>query len=361
MKVVKNILILGGYGRAGKNIAHLLGKYSCYNVKIAGRNIEAANECAFAINDELNIGRISSKKVDVKDKGELVNALKDVDLVVVCLPLDGQLTENLIHAILNSNCKTYLDISPGKEKHRAFQINQQLIDESDKIFVVDAGCEPGMPSVLIRFLKTINSEIRKVKVNVVYRERDMPDASIQDLLSHNEKGLILEDGVWKEAKNSIKKISFPMNFGKLRTVPVWIPELENIHLEAQITDLEYRHAGINGVSNIVSLLWKSLLNYILPVKTGVKLFNWAIKRFTKEPLGGLLIVEGNDGTEKTTIQGYHKDIYVATAIPAAATAILVLKNSADSPGSYFMNEVVNIPEFIAQCGKMGFEIKVQSS
>lgn len=308
----------------------------------------------------MNKNIFTATKIDVEIKADLTSALDQVEMVIVCLPLNEELARNLIHAILDSRCKTYLDISPGKEKHHAFQMNHHLIEESEKVFVLDGGCEPGMPAVLIKFLKTINSDIRKVKINVVYRDRKMPDGSIQDLLSHDDKGMILEDGILKKAKKNIKKVMFPLGFGRLRTVPIWIPELENIHIDAEITDLEYRHAGINGISNLVSLFWKSLLKYILPVKSGVNLFKWSIKHFTKNPLGGQLIVEGYSESEKTTIQGYHADIYVATAISAAAATILVLNNSMISPGRYFMNEVVNIPEYIDLICKMGFEIKVRS-
>ncbi|MEZ4923856.1 MAG: NAD(P)-binding domain-containing protein [Crocinitomicaceae bacterium] len=354
-------MILGGYGRAGNHIARLLVRYSEHSILIAGRNSEKAEKCAMELNAELNVNQVAGAKIDVSVPEDLTMALKEIDFVIVCIPLNAQLTNNLIHAVLNSNCKAYLDISPGKEKHETFQKNQNLINQGEKVFILDAGCEPGMPAVLIKFLKTLNSDIRKVKINVVYRDRNMPDGSIQDLISHSEKGMILEDGILKKARKNIKKVVFPLGFGRLRTVPVWIPELENVHINAQITDLEYRHAGINGVSNIVSLFWKRLLRYFLPVKIGVKLFKWAIKRFTKEPLGGFLIVEGYNESEKTTIQGYHEDIYVATAIPAAAAVILVLKSGGGKPpGTYYMNEAVNIPEFIEQCCKMGFEIKVNN-
>lgn len=353
-------MILGGYGRAGKHIARLLLRYSEHAIIIAGRNIEKAEKCAKELNAELNVNQASATEVDVSVREDLTMALKEIDFVIVCIPLNAQLTNNLIHAVLNSNCKAYLDISPGKEKHETFQKNQNLINQGEKVFILDAGCEPGMPAVLIKFLKTLNSDIRKVKINVVYRDRNMPDGSIQDLISHSDQGRILADGILMKPKQNIKKVAFPLGFGRLRTVPVWIPELDDIHDNAQITDLEYRHAGINGVSNVVSLFWKRLLRYFLPIKIGVKLFKWAIKRFTKEPLGGLLFVEGCNGTEKTTIQGYHEDIYIATAIPAAAATELFLTNGTISPGTYFMNEAINIPEFIEQCCKMGFEIKVNN-
>lgn len=312
------------------------------------------------MNAELKINRVDYKKVDANQRMELNEMLDKVDLVVVCMPLNKELTENLIYTVISSRCKTYLDISLSKEKHKTFQLNQELIADSNKTFILDAGCEPGMPAVLVRFLKTINSEIKKVKINVVYRDRDMPDASIQDLLSHNDKGMILKGGIWHQTKQSIKKIKFSKGFGNLRTIPVWIPELENFQHQADITDLEYRHAGINGVSNMVSLLWKSILRFFLPIKYGVKLFKWAIKNFTKKPLGGLISVEGKAGEETTIINGYHEDIYYATAIPAASCVLLLVKNSDHSSGTYYMNEAVNIPEFIAICMKLGFDISVKS-
>lgn len=355
---MSKILILGGYGRAGKNIARLLADYSDHQITIAGRDLAKAKNCASELNGVFKTTCLDYKKVDVQERIELKSALDEVDLVIVCLPLNKELTENLIYSLLSSRCKTYLDISPSDEKHTVFQSNQQLITESSKTFVLDAGCEPGMPSVLVRFLKTLNSNINDVKINVVYRDRAMPDASIQDLISHHEKGKILKEGIWNYTGKSIKKVKFTKGFGKLRTIPVWIPELENIHLQAEITDLEYRHAGINGVSNLVSLMWKSFLRFILPISVGVKLFKWAIKRFTKKPLGGLVDVEGLYRNEKIQIQAYHEDIYMATAIPAVSCALLLFTNPLKPSGVYYMNETVNIKDFIALCKKMGFEIEI---
>ncbi len=358
MNTISNILILGGYGRAGKNVARLLAEHSEHHIIVAGRDSVKAKDCANELNLSFGINRVESKEVDAAERIELNESLDEVDLVIVCLPLNTELTENLIYSVLSSRCKTYLDISPSEEKQKTFELNQQLIAESNKTFVLDAGCEPGMPSVLIRFLKTINSEIKKVNINIVYRDRNMPEASIQDLLSHHEKGKVLVDGVWHQTKNSIKKINFSKGFGKLRTIPVWIPELENIHLTAEITDLEYRHAGINGVSNLVSLMWKSILRFILPIRFGVKLFKWAIKKFTKKPLGGLVDVEGFYGDEKVVIQAYHEDIYMATAIPAAVSSLMLLEHENNTAGIFFMNAVVDISEFVSRCNKMGFNINL---
>ena len=356
----KQILILGGYGRAGNHIARLLVRYSEHSILIAGRNSEKAEKCANELNAELNVNQVAGAEVDVSVPEDLTMALKEIDFVIVCVPLNAQLTNNLIHAVLNSNCKAYLDISPGKEKHETFQKNQNLINEGEKVFILDAGCEPGMPAVLIKFLKTLNSDIRKVKINVVYRDRNMPDGSIQDLISHSDPGRILADGILMKPMQNIKRVAFPLAFGRLRTVPVWIPELDNIHNDAHITDLEYRHAGINGIANMTSLLWKKLLKFILPIKAGIKLFKWTIRNFTKNPLGGLLIVEGKEELETTTVSCFHKDIYVATAIPVAVSVKLIVNNGFNTPGTHFMHEVVSIPEFIAECNKMGLQIKVHS-
>ncbi|MCB9304678.1 MAG: saccharopine dehydrogenase NADP-binding domain-containing protein [Lewinellaceae bacterium] len=47
---MKKILILGGYGRAGRNIAELLAQYSEAQLLIAGRTLEKAENCAASLN-----------------------------------------------------------------------------------------------------------------------------------------------------------------------------------------------------------------------------------------------------------------------------------------------------------------------
>ena len=355
------IIIIGGYGRAGKNIALLLAKHSDHNIIIAGRDLNKANDCVKEINKSIQTTRLESKVLDLKNTASISLALEGMDLVVVASPLAYRTTQNIIDSMLLSSCSLYLDISPGTEKHQAFNEKHSEIVNSDTTFIVDAGCEPGMPAVLIKYLKTISPQIDSVYIQMIYRDNQMPESSVKDLLGHNEKAQLLKDGIWTKAKGfKTKRISFPMGFGKRIAVPVWVPELANIHIDAQIENLEYYHAGINKVSNLVSLMWKVLLRFILPLSTGVKLFQWAIRKFTKPPIGGLLIVGGKDENTTTEVHGFHKDIYVATAIPAAAACLQMLSNDSLKSGKYFMYEPLKVTGFIAVCIQMGLEIKVYS-
>lgn len=357
----KKILIIGGYGRAGKNIALLLAKNSDHSIIIAGRDLNKANDCVKEINKSIQTTRLESRVVDLTNTESISLALEGMDLVVVASPLNFITSQNIIGAMLLSSCSLYLDISPGTEKHQAFEEKQSEIEESNTTFIVDAGCEPGMPAVLIKYLKTISPQIDSVYIQMIYRDNQMPESSVKDLLGHNEKPQVLKDGVWSKVKGfKTKKISFPLGFGRHITVPVWIPELANIHNDAEIKNLEYYHAGINKVSNLVSLMWKVLLRFILPISTGVKLFQWSIRKFTKPPIGGLLIVGGKDENTTIEVHGFHKDIYVATAIPAAAACLQMLSNDSLKSGKYFMYEPLKIQEFITLCTKMGLEVNVVS-
>lgn len=359
--VTKSILIVGGYGRAGKNIAELLTKYSNCHIKIAGRDINKATICAKEIQDKIPSANVEPGVVDLAQRETINTALEGIDLVVVASPLIYSTTQNIIDSMLLSSCSLYLDISPGIDKHRAFEEKQTEIEKSDKTFIVDAGCEPGMPAVLTKFLKTISPQIYTVYIQMIYRDNLMPESSVKDLLRHNEKPQVLKDGIWTKVKGlKTKKIAFPMGFGRQIAVPVWMPELANIHIDAHIENLEYYHAGINRVSNLVSLIWRLILRFILPLSAGVKLFQWSIRKYTKPPIGGVLIVGGKDENTTTEVHGFHKDIYVATAIPAAASSLLLLKDSTLKSGKYFMYEPLNIAEFISLCTEMGMEIKVHS-
>lgn len=80
----KTLLILGGYGNAGRAIASLLlQECSDVGVIIAGRNLTAAQEYADKLNEKYNDERARARQVDASSVQSLDEAFQDIDMVVV--------------------------------------------------------------------------------------------------------------------------------------------------------------------------------------------------------------------------------------------------------------------------------------
>jgi len=107
----KDILILGGYGRAGKAIAAILSEqiYGC--ITIAGRRLGKAEACVRELQGNPSItSSIIALAVDAADPTLLASAFDKRDLVIVCVSLDETIAKNIIEAVVNSTAD-YIDIN----------------------------------------------------------------------------------------------------------------------------------------------------------------------------------------------------------------------------------------------------------
>ena len=116
------------------------------------------------------------------------------------------------------------------------------------------------------------------------------------------------------------------------------------------------HAGINSLSNVVLLLWKSGLKKLFSVQSGIKLFQWAVSQ-TKPPYGGAIKATVKGSERKIEITVCHEDLYKATAIPVVATAIQILEKPVYISGQFFMGEWVVKGSFVGKLEEMGLVIK----
>lgn len=85
----KPILILGGYGNLGLAIARLLVKQAKVEMILAGRNGKHAAFIAEQLNAEFETDCFSGMQVDTADKGSLIQAFKNIQMVVVASSTKG--------------------------------------------------------------------------------------------------------------------------------------------------------------------------------------------------------------------------------------------------------------------------------
>ena len=78
----KNILILGGYGQTGIQLAKLLLKKSRHNICLAGRDQVKADREARTLNWEHSCDRVRGVQVNLGLKRQLTGIMEDYDLVI---------------------------------------------------------------------------------------------------------------------------------------------------------------------------------------------------------------------------------------------------------------------------------------
>lgn len=354
------ILILGGYGKAGKEIAELMAADDDFLITTAGRSAKKANRHLKELKSRHPKGKFNAKVIDISNEELLIEQIGEIDLVIVATPLDYKSTENLIKAVLQSEKANYLDLSPSSEKHKAFEDNRNKIGSSEHTFVLDAGFDPGLPGILGR-LATVQSDATKsIEIAAFYRDSDIPEAGISDILNHTQKSKIYKDYVWVNAPFwKMKFIRFPMNFGKVFCKPIMTDEIKSISQRYDLDNIIFYHGGINAVSNIIMILWQSILSYLLPEKAGISLFKWAINNYTRRPYGGCIIASSKRLKSNALISVGHENLYKATAIPVVATAYQILSDIKNKSQDYYlMSEFVEMGLFVNNMKKLGLEIKL---
>ncbi|HRF42003.1 MAG TPA: saccharopine dehydrogenase NADP-binding domain-containing protein, partial [Saprospiraceae bacterium] len=118
---MKQILIIGGYGNAGRQIAQLLLQArSDTNIVIAGRNEERARQCADALRAVFPERGVQAARLDILDSAHLFRLVSEADFVVNAsgTPL---LMETFIQALLQTG-KDGLDTQLSTSaKHRVLE------------------------------------------------------------------------------------------------------------------------------------------------------------------------------------------------------------------------------------------------
>jgi len=157
------ILILGGYGNAGRLIADGLLRETDVELVIAGRRSDRAEAVARELGERHSTQRVSACTVDAADTESLHTALAEVDCLIVASSTT-QLTSLVAEAALDVGVD-YFDIqisSPAKTA--ALTSLEPRIMKAGRCFITDGGLEPGVPGALVRYAATQCDRLERASV-----------------------------------------------------------------------------------------------------------------------------------------------------------------------------------------------------
>lgn len=149
----KPILILGGYGNAGLMIARLLVSQTKIGMILAGRNGQRAKRAAAQLNAEFQTDCFSGMQVNAADKASLLQAFKNIQMVVVASST-VEFTSIVAQAALEAGID-YFDLQISvTAKHQVLEALRERILHSGRCFITDGGYRPGLPAALVRYAAT---------------------------------------------------------------------------------------------------------------------------------------------------------------------------------------------------------------
>jgi saccharopine dehydrogenase-like NADP-dependent oxidoreductase len=139
-------------------------------------------------------------------------------------------------------------------------------------FVSEAGCAPGLPSLLDLYAYEQLGKLNTVDIGSIFRESKISYGTAYDMLVElGAKHRVFKSGAWHKATLSDgKKIDFGLLYGKNQCYPFKFLELVKLPTkELGVNNLGFYAAGFNPVVDMLVLVW--MITRLYKFKGGLRL------------------------------------------------------------------------------------------
>jgi saccharopine dehydrogenase (NAD+, L-lysine-forming) len=371
---MKTIVILGGYGNTGRDVAQLLLEHSDVSLVIAGRNGTRAAQASAEWNKRFPGERVRGLAADASDRESLRRAFAGADLVVVASSTSPYVA-TVAAAALEAGLD-YMDPNYSTAKLAVLQDLAPSIERAGRCFVTDAGFHPGLPAALVRFAARrldplLSARVASV-IQIDWATLDFSPATLEELVTEfrEYKAMHFVDGRWR-SMNWLEMMlpawfRFDHGFGRRYAMPMFLEEMRPLpDLIPSLRETGFYVGGFNWFVDWVILpiglgfLWAAPRRSTRLVG---RMMLWGLKRFGRPPYGTLLKLEAKglrEGSEaQLTLSVFHPDGYVLTAAPMVACLRQMLDGTARKPGLHFQALLADPERLLADMKRMGVEVTI---
>lgn len=374
------VLVIGS-GQMGKGAAYDLVKQdSIEQIVLADIDMKSAEALAKEVGD-----KAVAKKVDAKNRGQLVKAFSEVDSVISAVSY----TVNVLHTEVAIETGTHMcDLGGGWAiVEKQLEMNDQARDAGVTV-VPDCGLAPGMVSVLVREGIEYLDRVESVKIRVGGLQQE-PRPPLNYSLIFSVEGLIneyiepcvaLRGGkiTIEDPLIGFEEITFPEPFGKLEAFNTsggtsTLPQT----YEGKVNDMDYKTIRYPGHGHKMWCLLKLGLmdseemdiegKKIAPRKVLESLLEKNLPPSGKDVTLLRVMVEGWKGTESRNIEyeviDYFDDatgltsMMRTTSFPASVTAMMMADGRITERGVLTPERCIPPDLFIEELRARGIDIQ----
>jgi hypothetical protein len=357
------IVLLGGYGNAGRAVATLLRKHGPVDMLLLGRDPERAKAAAHELRMVDRPGSVDWAVADATRPGGLRGLLAPGDILVVAsstVPETGALADAALDA-----GSDWLDLNlSATSKHTALASRRSRIQEAGLCFVTDGGVHPGVPGVLMR-RAAAHMPLRRLWVaarfDVDWATLRFSRPTVEEFLDEMASAelRLLVNGLWVRGYRYARRFDFGAPLGAATCVPMYLPELMQVHdAFPEIGDLGFFVAGFGPLADWVVMPVTVLGARVLPwARTYFADFlAWGLATFSEGKRGSAVVLRAEGaGGERLAIRLFHQDAYALTAAPVVAT--LLRWPETRRPGLHTQAMFVDPDRFLEDVATLGVVVE----
>lgn len=365
----QNILILGGYGEAGRQIAYNLLKESDVHIILAGRNKTKTQKVAAELNTIFSEERVTACQLDAADPPRLEKAFEKTQMVVAASSTSVY-TRQVAQAALHSGID-YLDIQYSTSKLEILTSYAEEIRKRGLCFITEGGFHPGLPAAMVRYLAPEFDRLETAHIGSVikinWKTLKLSPATMEEFVLEmlDFQPVFFSNGQWQRNWKNRRLFDFGKIFGRQKCTAMLLEELQSLPRQyPSLKELGFYVGSFNWfVDNI--LLLPSLMALKLGPKIALHLLSrlmyWGLKKFSRPPFGTQLLLEASGYKKNKSITQLfkieHEDGYLLTALPVVACLLQYLDGSIRQPGLWLQGNVVEPQRFFNDLKRMGATIE----
>lgn len=358
------LLILGGYGGTGRSLARELLRHTLFDLVIAGRSLEKAQEFCNQLRSDYPEREIRAVQVDASDPGRLRKAFRDIDLVVVTATVPD-LMDRIGESALDSGSDC-LDILMRSQVVELLRPLEERIREEGRRFITQAGFHPGLVAPLIRYAATHFDRYDRAEVylamNAVFERPESTHEIIREVGENNS--LLMEAGKWRRAGyRDARKFDFSGSMGTRLCYPLHLIEIEPL-ANLGLREIGVYSAGFNWFTDNVVFSLAYMLQSLrkgLGVAFCGRLMHWGVKRFYQgRPEVELrLVARGRTagGEQQCELSLYSGDPYALTAQSVISCLNQYMDGTISQPGLHLMGLALEPARALGDLSAMGVTVR----